>query len=149
MTVGTPARRIAPVTGNSSTRRFSFSPMVIYANDELEVVTTVTATGIETVISRGTGATTYSISITSFPGTGSIDYPASGGTLLPSTETITIRRVPALEQLLKLKIAGGWDPQQMEDALDKIVMMMLKQQLALYIMQLNTLAALNQNSRNR
>lgn len=128
MSVADQTRRIAPITGDGVTRRFSFSPMTIFSADELEVVTTVTATGVDTTVARGTNATSYALTITSFPATGSIDYPAAGGTLMPSTETITIRRVLTLEQLLELDIQGGWDPQAVEDQFDKIMMILLQQQ---------------------
>ena len=121
MTVATQVRRIAPVTGNGVARTYSFSPMVIYGADELEVVTTVTATGVETARILGTGATNYSISIAAgaYPATGSIDFPAAGGTLLPSTETIHIRRVNTKSQGTKLS-RGPYDPAVQEEQFDKI-----------------------------
>ena len=126
MTVATQVKK-TPATGNGTARTFSFSPMAIYAVTELEVVTTVTATGVETVRSRGTGATNYAVNLTSFPGTGTIDFPAAGGTLLPATETITIRRVLTLEQQTDLGV-GPYLPQVQEDQFDKLVMIDLQQQ---------------------
>ena len=127
MTVGT-QDRVAHAVGNGVTRTWSFSPQVIWSADELVVVTTVTSTGVETPRTRGTGATNYSVSTTAFPGTGTIDYPAAGGTLLPSTETITIRRVLTLEQLTRLETQGGYDAQVQEDQFDKLLMMLLQHQ---------------------
>jgi len=120
--------KVLHAVGDGSTTTFSFSPKVIFVNDELEVVTTVTSTGIETVRTLGTGATNYSISITSYPATGSITFPAAGGTILPSTETITVRRVLTIEQLTRLRNQGDYDAGVQEDQFDKLVMMILQQQ---------------------
>ena len=107
-------------TGNGVARTFSFSPVVIFAETELGVITRVTATGVETVRTLGTGATNYSISIAAgaYPATGSIDFPAAGGTLLPSTETIHIRRVQPLDQQTKLS-RGPYDPAVQEEQFDR------------------------------
>ena len=107
-------------TGNGVRRTFSFSPIVIFANSELEVVTRVIATGVETARSLGTTSTTYSISIPAngYPATGSIDFPASGGTLLPSTEEIVIRAVLDLGQDTNLE-AGEYDPEVQEQQFDR------------------------------
>ena len=121
MTVGSETRKIGPQAGNSTARVFSFSPMVIHDDDELVVVTTVTATGVETVRTLGTSATNYSSSIVTFPATGSISFPAAGGTLLPSTETITITRKLKLENLTKLRSQGGYDAAVQELEFDKTV----------------------------
>jgi len=107
-------------TGNGTARTFSFSSIVIFAETELVVITRVTATGVETVRTLGTGATNYSISIAAgaYPATGSISFPAAGGTLLPSTETIHIIRKAALSQLTKLS-RGPYDPKVQEDRFDE------------------------------
>ena len=107
-------------TGNGTRRTFSFSPIVIFADSELEVVTRVIATGVETVRLLGTTSTTYSISIPAngYPATGSIDFPASGGTLLPSTEEIIIRAVLTLRQDTDLE-AGDYSPEVQEEQFDR------------------------------
>ncbi|MEE8598289.1 MAG: hypothetical protein V3S69_02005 [Dehalococcoidales bacterium] len=128
MTVKTQVAEVT-ATGNGVARTFSFSPLVINANTELQVITRIIATGVETVRLRGSTATTYSISIPAngYPATGSIDFPASGGTLLPSTEQIIIRRVLTLEQTLVLR-QGKYNPKQQETAFDKLVMILIQQQ---------------------
>ena len=128
MTSTSEVKKVSAV-GNGVRRTFSFSPMVIFTNSELEVITTVIATGVETVRTLGTGALNYSISIadTGFPDTGSIDFPAAGGTLLPSTERISIRRVPPLTQLTDLE-SGEYLPQVQEDQFDRLVAIDLKLQ---------------------
>ena len=129
MTINTQVFQVSAV-GDGSTRTFSFSPMVIYGNDELEVITTVIATGIETVISKGESSTTYSISIADngYPDTGTIDYPASGGTLIPSTVRISIRRLLTIENLTDLENQGGYNPEVQETQYDKFAAIHLQQQ---------------------
>jgi len=127
MTVTSQTKKVT-ATGNSSARAFSFSPFVIFATSELSVVTTVIATGVETVISEGTGASAWSCGITTFPATGSINYPDSGGTLLASTHTITIKRVLTLEQQTDLNNQGGYFPDVQETQFDKLLMIDLQQQ---------------------
>lgn len=129
MTINTQVFQVSAV-GDGATRTFSFSPMVIYANDELEVITTVIATGVETVILRGSSSTTYSISIADngFPDTGSIDYPASGGTLIPSTVRISIRRLLTIENLTDLENQGGYNAEVQETQYDKFAATNLQQQ---------------------
>ena len=107
-------------TGNGTARTFSFSPIVIFADSELEVKTVVIATGVETTRTLGTGATNYSIGIAAgaYPATGSIEFPAAGGTLLPSTEEIHIRRVLPLDQQTKLS-RGPYDPAVQEKQFDR------------------------------
>ena len=120
--------KTALVTGDGSNRSFSFSPMIIYASDELEVITVVTATGVETARIEGTGATNYSVSVSSFPGTGTITYPAAGGTTLPSTEEIVIKRVLDLEQATDLNMHGAYNPDVLETQLDKLLLISIQQQ---------------------
>jgi hypothetical protein len=127
MTVQTQVKKVGPLPGNDATTVFSFSPIVVFANSELEVTKT-DAAGVETLLAEGASATTYSVSISSLPGTGSITYPAVGGTPLATGEFITIRRVLVLEQQTDLENQGGYFPETLEDQLDKLVMIDLQQQ---------------------
>ena len=129
MTVTSQTTKVT-ATGNGSATTFSFSPLVIFASTDLVVVTTVTATGVETTRTEGTGATNWSTSLTSFPATGSIVYPADTVTPLPSTETITIKRVLTLEQQTDLENQGTYFADTQETALDKLLMIDLQQQEA-------------------
>lgn len=115
-------------TGDGSATTFSFSPMVIFSSADLYVVTTVIATGVETVRTEGTGSTNWSLGITSFPATGSITYPADEVTPLPATEKLTIKRVLTLEQQTNLDNQGGYHPDIQERQFDKLVMIDLQQQ---------------------
>ena len=127
MTVTSQTTKVT-ATGNSSARSFSFSPLVIFASTDITVTTTVTATGAETVINEGSTSSTYSVDITTYPATGSISYPASGGTLLPSTETITIKRMLTLEQQTDLNNQGAYSATVQEEQFDKLLMIDLQQQ---------------------
>jgi hypothetical protein len=127
MTVTSQTTKVT-ATGNSSARSFSFSPLVIFASTDITVTTTVTATGAETVINEGSSSSTYSVDITTYPATGSISYPASGGTLLPSSKTITIKRVLTLEQQTDLNNQGAYSATVQEEQFDKLLMIDLQQQ---------------------
>lgn len=125
MTVNSQVSKVT-ANGNGTATVFSFSPMVIHGLDDLLVVTNTA--GVETIIDRGSSSTTYSVNITNFPSTGSITYPAVGGTPLGAGSTITIKRLLTLEQPTDLENQGGYLPEVQEDQLDKIVMMILQQQ---------------------
>ena len=129
MTVSTNLDKVT-ATGTSLRRTFSFSPIVIWDSDELEVITQIIATGVETIRTLGTGPTNYSISIPDggYPATGSIDFPAAGGTLLPATEKIFIRRVEPLRQDVDYESQGGYDSEVLEQSLDQIVAMVIQLQ---------------------
>jgi hypothetical protein len=64
--------------GNGVATVFSFSPIVIFTSSDIQVIKT-DANDAETILVEGSGSSNYSVSVTSFPGTGSITYPASGG----------------------------------------------------------------------
>jgi hypothetical protein len=127
MTVTTQTKKVT-TAGNGSATTFSFSPIVIFASTDLSVVTTVVATGVETARSEGSGASAWSLGITTFPATGSITYPQDAVTPLESTHTITIKRVLTLEQQTDLNNQGGYFPDVQEEQFDKLVMIDLQQQ---------------------
>lgn len=106
--------------GNDVATSFSFSPVVIYAADELEVVIT-DPDGVVTEILPGASATTYAVVVSSYPGTGSITYPAVGGTPLPTGWTITIRRVLDFTQPTDLQNQGGYYADTQETMHDRHV----------------------------
>lgn len=126
MTVETQTKKVS-ADGNDVATVFSFSPIVIFASTDI-VVTKVDASDVETVLAEGASATTYSVSVSPFPGTGSITYPAVGGTPLATGESITIKRVLTLEQTLDLENQGGYLPENQEQAHDKHTMVSLQQQ---------------------
>lgn len=132
MTVQTQTQKVT-ANGNDSATVFSFSPVVIFDTDEL-VVTKVDANGDETLLSEGSSSTTYSVAAASgsYPSstgvTGSITYPASGGTPLATGESIVMKRVLTLEQQTDLNNQGGYFPDVLEAQLDKLVMIDLQQE---------------------
>ena len=128
MTVKTTADKIQH-TGNGTATVFSFSPIVIFKTTDIVVTKTVTATGVETVLVEGVGTANYSVSTIAVAGsTGSVTYPAVLGTELPSTETLTIKRVLPIEQTTDLMNQGPYLAEVQETALDKLVMIALQQQ---------------------
>lgn len=126
MTVENQTKKVT-APGNDSATTFSFSPMVIFSSDQLEV-TYVDSLGNETLLTEGTGASNYSVSVTSYPGTGSIVYPADLSTPLATGDSLVIKRVLTLEQLLDLNNQGGYFPDLQEYQFDKLVMIDLQQQ---------------------
>ncbi len=126
MTVETQTSEVNLSTNGSATV-FSFSPIVIFATTDIIVTTTLTSTGVETTRTEGTGADNYSVTVASFPGTGSITFPATGSATATGT-SINIKRVLTLEQLVDLENQGGYLPDTLEEALDKSVMIDLAQQ---------------------
>ena len=126
MTVENQTNKVT-ANGNDSATVFSFSPMVINAAAEL-IVTHVSTTSVETNVPLGTGSTDFSQNITSFPATGSVTYPATGGTPLATGEKLVIKRVLTLEQQTDLQNQGGYFPEVQETAFDKLVMIALQQQ---------------------
>lgn len=106
--------------GNGSATVFSFSPMRIFSSSDL-VVTKRTSAGVETTLTEGTGTSNYSVSVSSYPGTGSITYPASGSGRLATGESITIERVIPLTQTTDLESQGVYSADNIEAALDRIV----------------------------
>ena len=127
MTVTSQTTKVT-TTGNGSSFVFSFSPMVIFASTDIVVTSTVIATGVETTLVEGTGATKYSVGITTYPATGSITYPQDQGTPIADTIKITIKRVLTLEQQTDLSNQGGYFADTQEKQFDKQTMMTLQQQ---------------------
>lgn len=116
--------------GNGSARTFSFSPVVISKSSDL-VVVKKDINGVETPLSEGTTSTTYSVSVSGYPGTGSIDYPASGGTLLVTGESVTMRSVRELTQPVDLENQGGYFADTQETMHDKHTYIDQQQQVEL------------------
>jgi|GEM_PF-6596568 len=128
MTVETSVSKvIAP--GNGSATTFSFSPVVLPEGpDDLEVLLRNVSTGAETLLTRGTSSTTYSVSVSSYPGTGSITYPASGGAPITAAYEIVMRRILELEQQTNLPNQSTYFPEVLEAALDRATMVDIQQQ---------------------
>jgi hypothetical protein len=126
MTLSSSTRRWDYI-GNGTASSFSYDAK-IFTEDEVEVTVKNTTTDVETTL---TLTTDYTVT-----GQGE----ASGGTVvlvdsgqawldgdgdLASGYTLTIRRVPPLEQETDLRNQGDYYPEVVEDQLDKLVMICL------------------------
>ncbi len=106
--------------GNGLTQSFDFSFRINQASDL--VVTHVAADGTETLLTEGTGPNNYSVNVTVYPNSGSILYPATLGTLLPSGEQLVLERTVTMAQTTRLRNQGDWRPETVEDAFDFLMM---------------------------
>jgi hypothetical protein len=116
--------------GNDSTTVFSFTFKINKAAD-IQVTHSVAVgdgTFTDTVLTEGTGTSNYSLSVSAYPGTGSITYPASLGTELATGNKLTLARIVVLEQQTDLKNQGAYKAQTVEDAFDLSRMIDLQQQ---------------------
>lgn len=109
--------------GNGVATSFSFSPIVIYQADHLEVFITDSSGNVTFPVLD----TDYSVVVTSYPGTGSVTYPLSGSAL-PSGSSITMRLRLPITQLLDLQNQGGYFPDLQEKAFDFAAQVNLQQQ---------------------
>lgn len=117
--------------GDGGTFTFSFSPLVVYDEDDIAVDLVTVATGTSVSLTRGTGSNNFSVSLTSpndLPSTGSIVYPADQGTALTSASELVIRYGMTLGQETDLENRGGYAPDTVEQQLDKLALMILQQQ---------------------
>src|SRR3990167_6091514 len=117
---------IAP--GNDTATVFSFSPMVLPTDSSELEVTLTTAAGAISVLTLGSGAAQYSVTVASYPGTGSITYRASGTGKLATGDTLTMRRKLPLKQQVDLGNQGGYFPDIQEGTFDYARMVDLQQQ---------------------
>ena len=115
------------VNGNDVATIFSFAPMTIFESADL-VVIRVDALGAETILSEGVGSTNYAVVVSDFPGTGDIRYPESGGTPLPTGESLVMKTVLALKQAVELNAQGGYFPDVQETVFDRLVKTDIQQQ---------------------
>ena len=128
MTITTEVQKTKNLPGDGTNFTFDFSPLVIYDSTNIRVFHVVTATGVEEERFAGTGATNYSLTVASFPGTGTITYPANKGTAIPSTEAMVIKKELPLTQTTDLGNQGPYLPEVLETRLDRIVGMLIQQQ---------------------
>ncbi len=128
MTITTEVQKTKNLPGDGTNFTFDFSPLVIYDSTNIRVFHVVTATGVEEERFAGTGATNYSLTVASFPGTGTITYPANQGTAIPSTEAMVIKKELPLTQTTDLGNQGAYLPEVLEQRLDRLVGMLIQQQ---------------------
>ncbi len=121
MTVASEVNRTDNLPGDASNRVFSFSPLKITTENELEAYLVDNA-GAETHLVKGTSTTTYSVTVASFPGTGCITYPAaSNGTAVAADEFIVIKTKIPQTQPTVLENRGGYSPKVHENVYDRLV----------------------------
>jgi len=113
--------------GNDVATVFSFSPMTIFVNTDL-VVTHVSAAGIETTLVEGTGPSKYSLTVPTYPGTGSITYPEDAVSPLPTGESLVMRPVLPLDQQQEYENQGGYFADLQERVVDRLTKMHRQQQ---------------------
>lgn len=107
----TPSKEIK--NGNDVATVFSFDFIINQASD-LQV-----NLNDDTVpLTEGTGTSNYSVSLSSTPGAGSITYPATLDTELPTGDTLTLSRQVDLDQESSFKNQTDYDPNKVEQAID-------------------------------
>lgn len=127
MTISTTTSRV-DVNGNGVATSFSFSPVPIFEATDLQV-TMVDSLGNATVLAQGSGPTNYSLTVASYPGTGSITYPANvSGTVLPTGSKLTIKRIVPLLQSVALANQGAYLPAIQEGEFDYLTAIDQQQQ---------------------
>jgi len=109
-------------TGNGSTTSFAYTSK-IFSSSDLVVIKT-DANGVETTLVLNTD---YTVSGAGDSNGGTVTYPVSGSAL-PSTETLTIKRVLAITQNTSIKNQGAYYPEIHEDEFDKSRMIDQQQQ---------------------
>lgn len=129
MTFSNDIKKVTAV-GNGTATSFSFSPMVIYAENDLLVVH-VNSSDNESTLVKGTD---YSVSAT-LDGvnnaTGSVVFPLGGSAFgtLQADEELVIKRVVGLTQTtVDLENQGGYSPEVQEKAFDLLYMGLLQVQ---------------------
>lgn len=106
--------------GNGVTTSFPFA--VKFLDNDDVTVTVVDSDGAETLLSEGVGSTEYSLTGAGNAGGGTVVYPASGGSPLPSGSKLVIQRSLEIVQDLDLTNQSGFFLETIEDTFDRSVM---------------------------
>ncbi len=122
MTISSESYKSGPYSGNDSTTVFSYG-FKIYANTEIEVIKTATD-GSETTLVLSTD---YTVSGVGSDSGGDVTYPVTGSPLATG-EKLTIRRVNPLTQLTDLRNQGAFFSENIEKAMDRLIMVVQQQQ---------------------
>jgi hypothetical protein len=128
MTVAAAAAKAGPYTGNDSASAFAFS-FKVFADADIRVVETVIATEVETDLVLNTNYTvSRNVDQDNNPG-GTITYKVGGvTTALPSTKKITIVGDFDYEQPTDIPNGGAFFANVIENALDRVTMLVKQQQ---------------------
>ena len=120
MTVASGVVKAGPFEGNASTTVFPFTFKCFQSSDLL--VVHYDGVSVETELTEGVD---YSVSLNanqeSSPG-GSVTYPLSGSPLAAG-KYLTLASNVAYTQTLDLILGGNWNPDNVEKALDRLVLM--------------------------
>lgn len=107
------------VTGDGATTSFPFTGLILpSAVTDLEVWLYDTVAATATKLLQGTGTSKYSVTVASFPGTGSITYPTSGAGKLATTQKLVMKRKLALLQGTILGYESGYSSVVQETTFD-------------------------------
>lgn len=123
MTVPSTARRAGPFYGTGAAVNYPFT-FKVFAKEDLEVTTAITATGVETVEVLDSGySVTLNVDQDATPG-GYVRYAVGGvDTALPATLSLVITGDGLdYEQTADLPQGGNFDPTVVENALDNLEM---------------------------
>jgi hypothetical protein len=115
--------------GNDAATVFSFT-FTVFNTDDIEVYVKDAGNNI-TQILEGTGANKYSVTLTSandLPSTGSVTYPEDEVVPLPTGDKIVVVRKLTLGQETDLVNQGPFNPETLENQLDKLTMMIIQLQ---------------------
>jgi hypothetical protein len=126
MTIQSTAGKVI-VGGNGVATSFSFSPLTIFEDTDLQV-TLVDTNGAESLLTEGTGANNYAVVVASYPGSGSITYPASGSAFLLTGQQLVMKAVLPLTQETELDNQGGYFADVQETAFDRQTVIAQQQQ---------------------
>ena len=104
----------ATAIGNGVARIFPFAPVILLAQNDLEVLH-VDAAGIEHKYSSDA----YTITVLKYPGTGSVTFSSAP----PDWRTLVFLRNLPYSQLTRLPTQGTYDPRDVEAALDRVTLL--------------------------
>ena len=123
MTIETEANKVT-YAGDDSQTDFDFTFTItepnVGADNDLEVWK-IDSAGAVSLLVEGTGTTEYSVAVTTYPGGGTITFPASGSGTLATGESLILVRHQDLFQETLLSNQGGYLPKVLENQLDELV----------------------------
>lgn len=106
--------------GNGVATVFPFSPLKVFEAADVKLFLRSPA-GVESEVAQGATSSTFAVEVSSYPGTGQVRYPAVGGSPLATGWSGVIKADPALTQEVDLENQGGYNPEVLEVALDRVV----------------------------
>lgn len=123
MTIESEANKVT-YAGDDSQTDFAFTFTIAEPNvgeDNDLAVYKIDSAGASSLLVEGTGTTEYSVAVTTYPGGGTVTFPASGSGTLATGESLIIIRHQDLFQETLLSNQGGYLPKVLENQLDELV----------------------------